>query len=250
VIWIEERNDAPLSFVKGKLPFDELGMARLISHFEDSDWSRPLVKNHIQGTLLGAGFPGLENFVIVPVAEGTHRKGWILSCNLPDRREFGTIEARLLNSVATILVTHVRNIDLYQQHGDLLLDFVRSLVSTLDAKDLYTRGHSVRVALVGRQLGEEFKLPDDDLHDIYLSGLLHDVGKIGVADRILQKPGKLTSEEFKQIQQHPMIGYSIFKDLKICTRSFQECGIITRITTAAVTPTGSWGKKSRCWPAF
>src|SRR5690606_28460528 len=83
-----------------------------------------------------------------------------------------------------------------------------------DAKDPYTRGHSERVALVARRLGEELELPEEDLHDIYLSGLLHDVGKIGVDDRILRKPGQLTDEEFLAIQQHPMIGYEILKGLK------------------------------------
>lgn len=213
-IWTEGKDGSALFLVEGDLPFDEMGMARLISHFEEHDWSRPLVKNNITGTLLGADFPELDNLIIVSIAEGTHRSGWILSCNLPNGEEFGTIEANLLNSLATILGTHIRNIDLYEQHADLLIGFVRSLVSTLDARDPYTRGHSERVALIGRRLGEELDLPEEDLHDIYLSGLMHDVGKIGIDDRILRKPGKLTAEEFQKIQEHPMIGYSILKGMK------------------------------------
>jgi HD-GYP domain-containing protein (c-di-GMP phosphodiesterase class II) len=214
VIWTEGKDGSALFLVEGQLPFDEMGMARLIAHFEDHDWSRPLVKNNISGTLLGADFPGLDNLVVVSIAEGSHRSGWILSCNLPNGKEFGTVEANLLNSLATILGTHIRNIDLYAQHEDLLISFVRSLVSTLDARDPYTRGHSERVALIGRRLGEELDLPEEDLHDIYLSGLMHDVGKIGIDDRILRKPGKLTADEFRMIQQHPMIGYSILKGIK------------------------------------
>ena len=116
-----------------------------------------------------------------------------------------------MNSIATILGTNLRNIELYQQHNDLLLSFVRSLVSTLDAKDPYTRGHSERVALVAKRLGKELGLPEEDLRDIYLSGLLHDIGKIGVDDRILRKPGRLTTEEFHEIQEHPIIGFDIVK---------------------------------------
>lgn len=213
-IWIDGKDGNRSFLVKGELPFDEARMAQLISRFDGHDWSRPLVKNNIDGTLLGADFPGLRNLVIVSVAEGSHRSGWILSCNRLHGREFGTIEANLLNSLATILGTHIRNIDLYEQHHDLLLSFVRSLVSTLDAKDPYTRGHSERVALIARRLGEEFDLPEEDLHDIYVAGLLHDVGKIGIDDRILQKPGTLTSEEFSKIQEHPMIGFSILKGLR------------------------------------
>jgi response regulator RpfG family c-di-GMP phosphodiesterase len=214
MIWIQEKSSGPNFLVRGELPFDEVSLARLISRFEDHDWSRPIVKNRVEGTLLGADFPGLRNLVVAPIAEGCNRSGWILSCNLREGREFGTVEASLLNSVATILGTHVRNIELYEQHNELLLSFVRSLVSTLDAKDPYTRGHSERVALIARRLGEEFHLPDEDLHDIYVSGLLHDIGKIGVDDRILQSPGRLSPEEFEKIQRHPMIGYSILQGLR------------------------------------
>lgn len=213
-VYIEERRGANSFLAEGEIPFDEAGMSRLIARFDSHDWSRPVVKNHIGGTLLGADFPGLNNLVIVPIAEGSHRFGWIVSCNKLHGEEFGTVEANLLNSLGTILGTHIRNINLYQQHEDLLISFVRSLVSSLDAKDPYTRGHSERVALIARRIGQQMGLPETDLHDIYLSGLLHDVGKIGVDDRILQKPGKLTDDEFKQIQEHPMIGYNILKGLR------------------------------------
>ncbi|MEX0716908.1 MAG: HD domain-containing phosphohydrolase [Planctomycetaceae bacterium] len=213
-IWLDERNGRPCFVAAGAPPFDEAGMTRLAAQLEGHDWSRPLVRNHLRGTPLGNDFPGLDNLVLVPIAAGVHRSGWIASCNLNHGREFGTVEANLLNSVATILGTHIRNIDLYQQHQELLLCFVRSLVSTLDAKDPYTRGHSERVALIARRLAKELQLSEGELHDIYISGLLHDIGKIGVDDRILRKPGRLTDDEFRQIQQHPVIGYNILLGLR------------------------------------
>ncbi|HUQ71276.1 MAG TPA: HD domain-containing phosphohydrolase, partial [Planctomycetaceae bacterium] len=196
----------------GHLPIDELKLSRLLSWFDDLDWSKPLVKNRVSQSLLGADFPGLDSFTAVAIADGEYRRGWIVSCN---RRcdEFGTIEANMLQSVARILATHVRNVELFCRHEDLMVRFVRSLVSTLDAKDPYTRGHSERVALVARRLGLELGLPESDLNDIYLSGLLHDIGKIGVDDRILQKPDQLTEEEFRHIQRHPLIGYQILHQL-------------------------------------
>jgi len=214
VIWIAEKDGTRHFLVRGELPFDELGMARLISHFEDHDWSRPLVRNNLANSSLADDFPGLQNLIIVPVSEGNCRFGWIVSCNLLTHREFGTIEASLISSVATILGTHVRNIHLYREHEELLLSFVRSLVSTLEAKDPYTRGHSERVALIGRRLGEELGLPADELRDIYVAGLLHDIGKIGVDDGIIRKSEMLTAEEFRRIREHPMIGYTILNGLK------------------------------------
>lgn len=214
VVLLDEKRGRSALLVEGKVPFDAAGLTRLVARFDDNEWSRPLVKNFIEGSLLGAEFPGLKNFILVPIAERNHRFGWLCSCNLADGQEFGTVQASLLASVASILGTHGRNLDLYRQHEELLLSFVRSLVSSLDAKDPYTRGHSERVALVARAIGTELKLPEEDLRDIYLSGLLHDIGKIGIDDQILRKPAPLTPEEFEQVKKHPVIGYQIISGLK------------------------------------
>lgn len=213
-ICLESSEDHVQFLVEGRLPFDEAALARLLSRFDHHDWSQPLVKNHLQQSLLGADFPGLRNLIIAPIGEGTARRGWIVSVNAGAGRDFSPADARLLASIATILGTHVRNVELFGKHDELMLSFIRSLVTTLDAKDPYTRGHSERVALIARTLGERLNLPEADLNDIYLSGLLHDLGKVGVDDRVLRKPDQLTNEEFQHIQQHPLIGYQILSQLK------------------------------------
>ena len=213
-IWLDPVDDKPVFLLQGEPIATEDDVARLVSRFDDHDWTRPLIKNSIPGTLLGSEFPALRNFCLLPILEGNRRFGWMFSCNLRGRHEFSFVEASLLTSVVSLLATHNRNIDLYNQHEDLLLCFVRSLVSSLDAKDPYTRGHSERVALIAQRLGAQLHLPEEDLRDIYLSGLLHDIGKIGVDDQILRKPGQLTREEFDQVKKHPIIGYNILAGLK------------------------------------
>lgn len=213
-ICLESAADHVEFLIEGRLPVDEASLARLLSRFEGHDWSQPLVKNHLQQTLLGADFPGLQSLVVVPLCAGQTRRGWMLSVNAQGKREFTAADANLLSSMAAILGTHLHNQDLYSQHDELLVSFVRLLVTTLDAKDPYTRGHSERVALIARKLGEQLQLPESDLEDIYLSGLLHDLGKVGVDERILRKPDQLTQEEFQHIQQHPLIGYQILSHLK------------------------------------
>lgn len=191
-------------------------ITRLLSRCGDQARTRPLVKNNLEGTLLGADFPGLREFCLVPIADGERTFGWMLSINIADREggSFTLPHTRLLSSVARVLAIHGCNVDMCRGQDDLLLSFVRSLVSSLDAKDPYTRGHSERVALIGRRLGEHLGLPADDLRDIYLSGLLHDIGKIGVDDEIIHKPGALTPDEFEQIKKHPVIGYNILAGLR------------------------------------
>lgn len=213
-MWLREAEKPFVFLSRGELPMDQERLMSLPSFFEDSDWSRPCVINQVPASRLGNNFPELRNLVLVPIGSAPKFDGWILSWNLHHCQEYGTVEASLLSSIATILGTHLQNIELFRQNADLLLSFVRSLVSTLDAKDPYTRGHSERVALIARRLGNEMHLSDDELKDIYLAGLLHDIGKIGVDDSILRKPGSLTNEEFTEIQKHPMIGYSILKGLK------------------------------------
>src|SRR5207237_1786635 len=98
-------------------------------------------------------------------------------------------------------------------HG-LMMGLLHSLTSAVDAKDAYTCGHSERVALVSRHLAQQMGLADHDVEQIYMAGLLHDVGKIGVPEAVLQKTGKLTPEEFEQIKKHPEIGARILRDIK------------------------------------
>ncbi len=96
----------------------------------------------------------------------------------------------------------------------LMLGLMRSLTSAIGAKDAYTCGHSERVALLSRHLATQLGLSDAAADRIYLSGLLHDVGKIGVPEAVLQKPGKLTRDEFEQVRKHPEIGVRILIEIK------------------------------------
>jgi HD-GYP domain-containing protein (c-di-GMP phosphodiesterase class II) len=86
---------------------------------------------------------------------------------------------------------------------------LRSLVTAVDAKDPYTCGHSVRVALFAVRLAQEIGFTPEARQRLYLAGLLHDVGKIGVPDAVLRKPGRLTEDEFDQVRLHPATGHRI-----------------------------------------
>jgi HD-GYP domain-containing protein (c-di-GMP phosphodiesterase class II) len=89
---------------------------------------------------------------------------------------------------------------------DLLNGLIHSLNAVLDAKDPYTAGHSERVARIAVLLGKQMGLSTAMLGDLFLAGLIHDIGKIGLRDEVLWKPGKLTAAEFDEVKQHPLIG--------------------------------------------
>ncbi|HEX7450035.1 MAG TPA: HD domain-containing phosphohydrolase [Pirellulales bacterium] len=176
--------------------------------------NRPLVVNHLAQVTPGARFAAVRELVIVPVAEGEHLFGWLAAINHDRSGEFGSAEASLLSSVGTMLGIHSGNIDLYRQQAELLTGVVRAMSSAIDAKDPYTRGHSDRVARIAVRLAKELNCDAETVKTIYFSGLLHDIGKIGINDEVLRKPGKLTDEEFEHIKQHVVIGYRILADLR------------------------------------
>src|SRR5690606_33046926 len=90
---------------------------------------------------------------------------------------------------------------------------IGTLAAALDARDPYTAGHSERVAHLSVAIGRAMQLSEDQLEVLHLGALLHDIGKIGVPDAILRKPGTLTDEEFEQIKLHPSLGARILKPL-------------------------------------
>jgi putative nucleotidyltransferase with HDIG domain len=95
------------------------------------------------------------------------------------------------------------------------LGVIGTLANALDARDPYTAGHSIRVANLSVAMGRHMQLPEADIEALRLGALLHDIGKIGVSDTVLRKPGKLTAEEYEEIKLHPTLGARILKPLRI-----------------------------------
>lgn len=100
-----------------------------------------------------------------------------------------------------------------EANRSLFISSIRAFAAAIDAKDPYTRGHSERVAAYSRSIARYLGLPKDMQERVWISGVLHDVGKIGVQDRVLLKQGVLTPEEFEQMKQHPGIGAEIIEPI-------------------------------------
>lgn len=187
-------------------------------------WNTPMSGNRTEYA------EAVRNCIVVPVFKANELHGWLLAINkcMPleddlwheaanqDQNliEFGTSEAGLMSTMAIMLATHAKNVNLLCEKEELLMGVLRALVTTIDAKDAYTGGHSDRVANYSKQIAQRLGLLESACEEIYMSGLLHDIGKIGVPDAVLGKPGRLTDEEFEQIKRHPTIGFEILKPLK------------------------------------
>ena len=198
----------------GECPLDRDEFLRLIESLNLEAGGGLLVANQNVTSAADWAFPSIRQLIVVPMAEGDRVFGWLAAINHAADAEFGTVEASLLNSVGAMLGIHAGNRDLYRQQSEFLASVVRALTSAIDAKDPYTCGHSDRVARISVRLAKELGCEQEVLHTLYMAGLLHDIGKIGIDDAVLRKPGKLTNEEFEHIKQHPELGYRILADIK------------------------------------
>ncbi|MCR5701391.1 MAG: HD-GYP domain-containing protein [Lachnospiraceae bacterium] len=96
----------------------------------------------------------------------------------------------------------------------LSVEVMEALAHTIDAKDEYTRGHSVRVAKYSRMLAEKLGLSSEECENVYYMALLHDIGKIGVPNEIINSPSKLTDDEYAVVKTHPCVGFDILAEIK------------------------------------
>ena len=101
-----------------------------------------------------------------------------------------------------------------EENERLFIHVVSSLAEAIDAKDTYTNGHSGRVAQYSKEIARRSGYKGKKLDDIYMMALLHDVGKIGVPDAVINKPARLNDEEYEQIKNHPVMGARILKNIK------------------------------------
>jgi putative nucleotidyltransferase with HDIG domain len=121
----------------------------------------------------------------------------------------------LLTSLGSLMGAAVSSRLMEDRQRATFLQTMESLATALEARDDYTRGHSHRVCEVTQLVGQAFSLNPDLLEELRIGTILHDIGKIGVPDAILNKPGRLTDEEYRVMQQHPVIGFDICRPLKI-----------------------------------
>lgn len=179
-----------------------------------SERKSPLLVNDVAADRRFAWFGSrARQLIAVPL----QRQDQVLGCLFGVDKlngEFDSVDAKLLNSIGNESAIYLENAMLFEDVRELLMGVLRSLTSAVDAKDAYTCGHSERVALLSRRLAQEIGLPEHEVERIYMAGILHDVGKIGVPEAVLHKAGKLTQEEFEQMKRHPQIGARILSDIK------------------------------------
>lgn len=163
-----------------------------------------------------------DNLISVSINSRTNVLGMITVINKQAEdfngyASFNTEDQFLLISLANQIGLAIENQTLFKVQRDTFVTTIRSLVQALDARDPYTKGHSEQVAVYAGIIAKELGLSEIDMENIRFAGLLHDIGKIGIPEKVLNKPGKLTPNEFNQIKLHPYISAQILKPVPLFT---------------------------------
>lgn len=158
-------------------------------------------------------FP-IESFLAVPLITSGRAIGALMVSNKERPGHAFTEDDRdLLLALSNNIAMAVQNAKLYQRMKNLFISTITSLTRAIDAKDSYTSGHSERVMRYSVAIGEEMGMGDEELENLKLASLLHDIGKIGIRESILMKPAKLLGYERREIRLHPHIGARIVESI-------------------------------------
>jgi len=231
---IDDEQQLAIAAGSGLIDIDEQTAAILYSRLTDeiNDGKEALLDSDVDSAFRYNWPDSIKNIIAVPLCgkdkaeshftgrtqNGNRIIGLMVAINRIGKLDFDSTDVKLFNSVASGCAVFIENGRLFNDLKELFIGSLKALTSSIDAKDKYTHGHSERVAFISRWIAERFpeqeRLDEEQIHKIYLAGLLHDIGKIGIAETVLRKKGRLTEQEYDCIKKHPSIGAGILREIK------------------------------------
>jgi response regulator RpfG family c-di-GMP phosphodiesterase len=157
--------------------------------------------------------PDIQSLIAFPMKTPSRTIGVLNLVRLQGGEPFSNLDLELINVLASQASISIENVRLYHNIRDNYLKTIRAFALAVEAKDEYTHGHSENVMKFAVMVAQHLNLPLPEVEQVKYSGLLHDIGKIGVSELILNKPGKLTPQEFQEIKKHPELGAKIIADV-------------------------------------
>ena len=207
---VSRHSDAVPSFLKGKLSSTAVEEC----HREDCSILKSGPEQWGEGTPSSVSSQHISSIICVPIRCETGLLGFIYADLLSPHRTLEKSQMRLLSAVANQIGSRIRRSQLSRQLQTLFKDTIRTLVDVLESKDTYTRGHSERVTAVALRLAHHMDLDETQIRNLQLAGLLHDIGKLHVPNKILKKSGSLTAPEYETVKKHPSAGAQIIDGIK------------------------------------
>jgi HD-GYP domain-containing protein (c-di-GMP phosphodiesterase class II) len=180
---------------------------------------RPQIKPFVNQGLAVLAPMRFKNRLIGIVALGAKISG----------RDFDPEELRLLDALVNLAAVSIETALLLEKTKKNYSGLVRALISAIEAKDTFTRGHTERVTLYAAAIADEIGLTEEERQNLLFGAVLHDVGYLGVPEEILRMPNGITEEQLDELRRHPLIGCNILKDIPLLSkaldavRSHHEC---------------------------
>ncbi len=153
------------------------------------------------------------SLMVAPMLSKEQKIGVVILIRREDQPLYSDEDLQLLTVFCSQTASLIENARLYGRMRDMNREVIRSFAQAVEAKDIYTRGHSDQVAYYATKLGRSLSLSKNELNHLYLAGIVHDIGKIGVPDQILNKPESLTKDEFAIMKRHPEVGRNILSQV-------------------------------------
>ncbi|MEW6515742.1 MAG: HD domain-containing phosphohydrolase [candidate division FCPU426 bacterium] len=161
---------------------------------------------------------GLGSLVVLPIKRKSDMVGAMILNNRTGSRKFTEQDFQFLTTLVNQASIAIENAQLYDELQDHFADTIRALVTAMEAKDAYTYGHSDRVTQYSLMIAGQLGLSELDVRELEYTALLHDIGKIGIAEEILRKPGKLDQHEWSVVKKHTILGSTIVRPIKFLNR--------------------------------
>lgn len=163
----------------------------------------------------------VQSLMVVPLKIRDKIFGVASAFSFNTDKRFNEKDIYYMNFITQKAAAAIENIALYENIYDNLFATLYAFVTALEVRDLYTRKHSTRVAKYAHMIAEEMGCTEEEIDIISFAGSLHDIGKIGIRDDILLKPGPLSDEEYEKIKEHPVIGAEIIGKLGLWDREME-----------------------------
>lgn len=163
----------------------------------------------------------IASLMVVPLKIRDKVFGVASVFSFDDDRSFNEKDIYYMNFITQKAASAIENIALYENIYENLFATLYAFVTAIEVRDLYTKKHSTRVARYSQQIAREMQCSEEELDILNFAGSLHDIGKIGIRDDILLKPGPLNDEEFDKIKEHPIIGADIISRMGLWDREME-----------------------------
>lgn len=163
----------------------------------------------------------IHSLMVVPLKIREKTFGIASAFSFTDQKLFDEKDIYYMSFITQKAASAIENIALYENIYDNLFSTLYAFVTALEVRDLYTRKHSTRVAKYADMIAAEMGCTEEEMDIINFAGSLHDIGKIGIRDDILLKPGRLTDDEYEKIKEHPVIGADIISKLGLWDREME-----------------------------